>query len=58
MEPVPEKKESEPMRKLIEMGFCDRKVNTQLLEKHNNDLDMVIQDLLRLNDNHWAESRH
>ncbi|KAL5005842.1 hypothetical protein ScPMuIL_017000 [Solemya velum] len=58
-EPAPAKEtETGPMRHLIEMGFCDRKLNTQLLEKHKNDLDLVIQALLQLNDSNWAESRH
>ena len=34
---------------LIGMGFADRQLNAQLLEKHNNNLTEVLNELL---DNH------
>ena len=47
-----------PMETLIEMGFADRQLNKQLLEKHNNDLDKVVQDLIQSSDSNWNENRH
>ena len=38
-----------PMDRLIGMGFADRQLNAQLLEKHNNNLTEVLNELL---DNH------
>lgn len=35
-----------PMDRLIGMGFADRQLNAQLLEKHNNDLTAVLNELL------------
>lgn len=35
-----------PMEYLISMGFADRALNTQLLEKHNNVLEDVLNELL------------
>ena len=35
-----------PMERLIGMGFADRQLNAQLLEKHNNDLTSVLNELL------------
>ena len=38
-----------PMEQLIGMGFADQQLNTQLLDKHNNNLTEVLNELL---DNH------
>ena len=35
-----------PMERLIGMGFADRQLNAQLLEKHGNDLTSVLNELL------------
>jgi hypothetical protein len=34
------------MGRLIAMGFADRQLNAQLLEKHNNNLTEVLNELL------------
>lgn len=46
------------MKKLIEMGFCNRKKNQELLNKHNSDLDRVLAELLREGENDWMNNRH
>jgi hypothetical protein len=46
------------MQTLLEMGFANRRRNQQLLEKHNYDMDRVIQELIQENDNEWSNSRH
>lgn len=45
------------MKKLISMGFASRAINQRLLEKHNYDLDTVVQKLLEMSDNDWMERR-
>lgn len=47
-----------PMTKLIEMGFGNRERNQQLLEKHGQDVEATIQDLLTEADSDWMERRH
>lgn len=47
----------ENMKKLVMMGFANRQLNLKLLKKHNNDLNKVIQNLLDVNDNDWAQNR-
>jgi len=32
---------------LHDMGFTDDKINVQLLEKHNGDLQTVVQNILK-----------
>jgi len=44
----PPKREEGPMGRLVEMGFTDRKTNTDLLEAFDNDLSQVIPELLAL----------
>jgi cellulose synthase/poly-beta-1,6-N-acetylglucosamine synthase-like glycosyltransferase len=46
------------MKKLIEMGFCNREKNQKLLNKHNSDLDKVLYELLNQSDNDWMNNRH
>ncbi|OWF51345.1 next to BRCA1 gene 1 protein-like [Mizuhopecten yessoensis] len=60
---APDSKKSEteencPMTKLIEMGFCNREMNQKLLEKHGQNVEAVIQELLSEADNDWMERRH
>ncbi|XP_068751371.1 next to BRCA1 gene 1 protein-like isoform X1 [Montipora capricornis] len=43
---------------LMEMGFCDRKLNEKLLRKHNYNVALVVNELLSLTDNEWSSSRH
>ena len=47
----------EKMNSLISMGFANRKLNKKLLEQHQNNMDKVIQDLLKDTDNDWFEHR-
>jgi len=47
-----------PMDKLIEMGFANRNVNAELLHKHQNDIDKVLEELLVSTDSLWYDSRH
>ena len=35
-----------PMEKLISMGFADRVLNQRLLDKHQNNMPMVLNELL------------
>lgn len=35
-----------PMERLVAMGFADRVLNQQLLEKHNNVIQEVLDELL------------
>eukprot|EP00731_Ephydatia_muelleri_P019955 Em0012g780a len=37
---------STPMDRLIGMGFANRELNSQLLEKHNNNIQAVLNELL------------
>ncbi|XP_060065611.1 next to BRCA1 gene 1 protein-like [Ylistrum balloti] len=50
--------ENSPMTKLFEMGFCNRELNQQLLEKHGQDVEATIQALLTATDSDWIEKRH
>lgn len=47
-----------PMSQLIEMGFADRRLNEQLLRKHNNDIRATIDELLSHTGNEWSSQRH
>lgn len=48
-----------PMVKLIEMGFANRDLNQTLLEKHHNDMQKVVQEILNTEDlNNWSTKRH
>lgn len=49
---------SSPMNQLVEMGFCNRQQNEDLLKKHKNDVANVVADLVNMNDNEWYASRH
>ncbi len=44
--------------RLISMGFANRSLNKKLLNKHNDDINKVIEELLSKNDNDWASNRH
>lgn len=48
----------DPMQQLIEMGFCNRPKNEQLLQQHNGDVALVVAQLVSMNDNDWYASRH
>ncbi|XP_048774182.2 next to BRCA1 gene 1 protein-like isoform X2 [Ostrea edulis] len=54
----PKATDSGPMKKLMEMGFCNRQRNQELLNKHNSDLDKVLFELLNHSDNDWMHNRH
>ncbi|GFW13352.1 next to BRCA1 gene 1 protein [Trichonephila clavipes] len=47
-----------PMVQLIEMGFCNRQQNEELLRKHSGDVTLVVAELVNQNDNDWYASRH
>lgn len=47
-----------PMGKLREMGFCNREINEELLKKHNDDVEAVVQELLSMTENDWMNQRH
>ncbi|XP_054711112.1 LOW QUALITY PROTEIN: next to BRCA1 gene 1 protein-like [Uloborus diversus] len=47
-----------PMDQLVEMGFCNRHQNEQLLRKHKGDVALAVAELVSLNDNDWYASRH
>lgn len=47
-----------PMDQLIEMGFANRDLNRELLEKHNNDVEAVVMEILQHADNDWHQKRH
>ena len=51
-------KEKGPMGKLIEMGFTNRELNKNLLKKHNDDMEKVVQELLSQADTDWHSRRH
>lgn len=51
---APAPKETGPMARLMEMGFIDRELNEQLLKKHKNSLDRVIQELLTSKNSDWS----
>uniref|UniRef100_UPI00358EE4CC next to BRCA1 gene 1 protein isoform X2 n=1 Tax=Myxine glutinosa TaxID=7769 RepID=UPI00358EE4CC len=42
---------------LLEMGFGDRALNSQLLRRHGGDLPATVADLLQLTDAHWYHHR-
>ena len=44
--------------RLISMGFANRSLNNKLLNKHNDDINKVIEELLARNENDWASHRH
>lgn len=43
---------------LMEMGFCDRRLNEQLLKKYNYNVAKVVTELLSVTDNEWSTRRH
>ena len=47
-----------PMDQLIEMGFANRDLNKELLQKHNNDVEAVVVEIIQNADNDWHQSRH
>ncbi|XP_077997189.1 uncharacterized protein LOC144450452 [Glandiceps talaboti] len=47
-----------PMDQLMDMGFCNRELNSKLLDKHSNNLERVVQDLVNEADNDWHSNRH
>ena len=49
--------DSAEMRQLLEMGFANRDANSELLEKHRNNMERVIQALVAV-DNDWPAGRH
>uniref|UniRef100_A0A8C4R3D9 ZZ-type domain-containing protein n=1 Tax=Eptatretus burgeri TaxID=7764 RepID=A0A8C4R3D9_EPTBU len=42
---------------LLEMGFGDRALNSQLLRRHGGDIHATVADLLHLTDAHWYQRR-
>lgn len=44
-----EPKPATPMEELISMGFANRALNSRLLKKHGNDVQLVINELLETN---------
>lgn len=46
------------MGQLYEMGFFDRQLNERLLKKYNMDVNKVVVELVRENDNDWSQARH
>ncbi|KAK3577180.1 hypothetical protein CHS0354_037519 [Potamilus streckersoni] len=51
-------KEPGPMGILMEMGFFNREQNKRLLQKHENNVQAVIQELLQSSDQNWMNKRH
>lgn len=47
-----------PMDQLIEMGFANRDLNRSLLQKYDNNVHQVVQELINTTDDTWADSRH
>lgn len=47
-----------PMGQLMEMGFCNRDLNSHLLAQHNSDINAVVAELLGSADNDWHSTRH
>jgi len=47
-----------PEDQLLAMGFANRDLNRRLLEKHNGDIEKVIQELLEQVENDWHQQRH
>jgi hypothetical protein len=51
----------DPVERLVAMGFANRELNRELLQKHNHQLQAVTNELLdRQNggSHHWASTRH
>jgi len=46
------------MTQLLEMGFANRAQNEALLDKHNGDVEKVIQELITGTENDWHVTRH
>ena len=46
------------MDQLIEMGFANRDLNKELLQKHNNDVEAVVVEIIQNADNDWHQNRH
>jgi len=44
------------MERLVAMGFANRDLNARLLRKHNNQIQIVINELL--DKQNWAATRH
>ncbi|KAL3854811.1 hypothetical protein ACJMK2_014057 [Sinanodonta woodiana] len=51
-------REPGPMGILMEMGFFNREQNQRLLQKHDNNVQAVIQELLQSSDHNWMNKRH
>lgn len=50
--------DTEQMTQLLDMGFANRERNLNLLEKHDNNLERVIQELVSNEDADWHANRH
>ena len=46
------------MDELIGMGFCNRKLNEELLNKYPNNINAVLTELLDTLHDDWATRRH
>lgn len=46
------------MQQLLEMGFCNREQNKALLQKHNNNVQAVVAELIGQTNDGWYASRH
>lgn len=46
------------MAVLVEMGFGDRLLNQQLLNKYNYNLLDVVNELVQMTDNDWYSTRY
>jgi len=53
-----ERQPHDDMTRLIEMGFGNRRLNLELLEKYDNDLGRVLEELISMSENDWPASRH
>ena len=48
-----------PMNQLIEMGFANRNINQRLLDKHCNNVEKVVQEILQTEGiMTWPSTRH
>ncbi|KAK6166047.1 hypothetical protein SNE40_022831 [Patella caerulea] len=52
------REEATPMKRLIEMGFCNREVNQELLTRYEDDVNQVISVLIDMHKDDWAAERH
>ncbi|GAB6033446.1 Next to BRCA1 protein 1 protein [Chamberlinius hualienensis] len=43
---------------LYEMGFFNRQLNNWVIEKHNGELEKILEELINWNDNDWHSYRH